>query len=90
MPMSVQEQQQIQMMIDAASKEERREMCENAEATLSQINMIMGQKVLSKEESKATDVAIEILMRVEATEKGKGWWFRAKRRVQLTQMYLGS
>ncbi len=90
MPMSGNEQQQIQMMIDVASSEERREMCANAEATLSQVNMIMGQKILSKEESKAADVAIEILMRVEATEKGKGWWFRAKRRVQLTQMYLGS
>lgn len=90
MAISGQEQQQIQMMIEAASKEERREMCENAEATLSQINMLMRQKVLSKEESKSLDFAIEILMRVEATEKGKGWWFRTKRRAQLIQMYLGS
>lgn len=90
MPLSGNEQQQIQTMVDAASKEERQEMCANAEATLSQVNMLMGQKLLSKEESKAAGVAIEILVRVEATEKGKGLWFRTKRRLQLTQMYLGS
>lgn len=90
MLLSGREQQQIQVMVDTASTEERQEMCANAETTLSRANMLMSQKILSKEENKAVNVAIEVLMRVEATEKGKGWWFRTKRRLQLTQMYLGS
>lgn len=90
MSLSGNEQQQIQKRIEAATIEERKEMCANAESTLSQINVLMGQKILSKEEFKVGEEAIEILMRVEATEKGKGLWFRMKRRLQLTQMYLGS
>lgn len=90
MSLSGSEQQQIQVMVNTASKEERQEMCVNAETTLSRANMLMSQKIFSKEENKAVNVAIEVLMRVEATEKGKGWWFRTKRRLQLTQMYLGS
>lgn len=34
MPLSGSEQQQIQMMVDAASKEERQEMCVSAEVAL--------------------------------------------------------
>jgi hypothetical protein len=59
-------------------------------ATLSAINTKMGRKVLGRQESKFASTSIEILTRTEATEKKKGWWFRAKRRMQLTQMYLGS
>ena len=90
MPLSGSELTQIQIMVDVASKEERQEMCANAEVTLSQVNMIMGQMMLSKEDSKAAEAAIEVLVRVEATEKGKGILFRTKRRFQLTQMYLGT
>lgn len=50
----------------------------------------MGRKVLSREESQAIDIAIEMLVRIECREKGKGWWYRAKRRTQLVQTYLGS
>jgi hypothetical protein len=77
-------------MVEAASAENRREMRAEAEATLAQVNALMGQLLLSKDDSKAGEIAIEILIRLEATERGKGWWFRTKRRIQLTQMYLGS
>ncbi|OOY36778.1 hypothetical protein BOV89_10640 [Solemya velum gill symbiont] len=90
MPLSGSDQQHIQLMIDAASSEDRQQMCEEAEATLLQVNTLMGHRLLTKEESKTSEAAIEILTRVEATEKGKGLWYRTKRRVQLTQMYLGS
>ena len=90
MPLSSADQQQVQQTIELASAGERRKMCAEAEATLAQINVLMGQKILSKEENKVCEIAIEILMRFEATEQGKGWWFRTKRRIQLTQMYLGN
>ena len=32
-------------------------------------------------------LAIEMLVRLEATQMRKGWWFRAKRRVQLTKEF---
>ena len=60
----------------------------DAEATLAQVNYLMGQKVLNAEESKAAEIAIETLTRLEAKEKNGGWWFRTKRRLQLTKMYL--
>ena len=84
MPFSGSEQQQIQMKVDAASKEERQEMCDSAEAVLLRINMLGYQKILSTKERKPAVEAIEILTRVEATEKGKGALFRMKRRLQLT------
>lgn len=47
--------------------------------------MLAGQKILSIKEHKPAEEAIEILTRVEAKEKGKGAWFRMKRRLQLTK-----
>lgn len=90
MSLSTRDQQQIQQIIEAASAENRREIRAEAETTLAQVNALMGQRVLSKEDNIAAVTAIEILMRLEATEQAKGWWFRMKRRIQLTQMYLGS
>jgi hypothetical protein len=31
---------------------------------------------------KESEIAVEVLVRIEAIEKRKGWWFRAKRRLQ--------
>jgi hypothetical protein len=84
------EQTRIQRMIRAASEQERSAIKATAEATLAQINLLMNTKVLSAEERKAADVAIETLVRLECEERGGGWWFRTKRRFQLLQMYLGS
>ena len=50
----------------------------------------MGQKLLEKEEKKAGEIAIEMIVRLEATEKGKGFFFRTKRRVQVLCQYLNS
>lgn len=90
MALSGAEQNEVQKAIDAAPLSERDVMRAEAESTLAQINAIMGSKILTKEESKAADFAVEFLVRLEATSKSKGWWFRAKRRLQLVQMYLGS
>jgi hypothetical protein len=90
MPTSFSEQEAIQARIDAATKDERGCMRADAEARLAQINLLMNHKLLSRDERKSGDIAIEILCRLDATERRKGWWYRAKRRLQLTQMYLGS
>lgn len=90
MLLSRQEMLEIQELIDNGSPEDRARMRANAETMLSDVNMLMGQRLLSAEENKSSDVAIEVLVRLEGTERGKGWWFRMKRRPQLTKMYLGS
>lgn len=79
----------MQTMIDSASAEERKQIRAEAEATLAALNVLMGQKYLSSEELHVGELAIEALTRLDATEFGKGWLYRAKRRVQLVQMYLG-
>lgn len=89
MPLSSGEQQTIEDMVAAASPDQRRNMRADAEAALSQINRLMGQRLLSREENKVAERAVEVLVRLEAIENGKGWWFRSKRRLQLVQMYLG-
>lgn len=87
---SRQEMLEIQELVDNGSPEDRARMRANAETVLSEVNMLMGQRLLSAGENKSGNVAIEVLVRLEATERGKGWWFRMKRRPQLTKMYLGS
>lgn len=90
MPVSALEHGLVQTTVEQASEGERQQLKMEAEEVLAHINFQMGRAFLSKEERKAADIAIETLVRLEAMEKGKGWWFRAKRRVQLTQMYLGN
>lgn len=84
------EHEAVQTMVDQATPEERLDLRNQAESTLAQVNYLMGRHVLTKDENKAAEIAIETLVRLEATAQNKGWWFRAKRRLQLTQMYLGS
>lgn len=90
MPLSSIEQQLIQSMVLDSSEIQKTKLCQAAKTTLSEINWVMSQRILTREENKEAEKAVEILMRVEATEKNKGWWFRTKRRLQITQMYLGS
>jgi hypothetical protein len=64
-------------------------MYSEARAALVGANTLMGERFLSKAENNASDVAVEILVRLEAVKRRKGWWFRTKRRIQITQMFLG-
>ncbi len=52
----------MQQMVEAASAENRREMRAEAEATLAQVNALMGQLLLSKDDSKAGEIAINHLV----------------------------
>lgn len=80
----------VQALVDRASTpDEMSRLRQEAESTLSMANAMMSAKILSSEENKAIALAIETLVRLEAKENGGGWWFRTRRRLQLTTMYLG-
>lgn len=89
MTLSSIEQQHIQDAVDLATPDQYQQMKIDAENTLTMTNAMMGHK-LANEEMKLAEMAIEVLVRLEAMENNKGWWFRTKRRVQLVQMYLGN
>jgi hypothetical protein len=90
MPVSSREQIIIQSMIDTATPEERRQLYAEAEETLGNANLIAGQRLLTSAESKEIDLSVEMIVRIEATERKKGPWFRFKRRLQVVQMYMGA
>jgi hypothetical protein len=90
MPLTRAELLFIQNSVQAASNAEREEMRLQSEETLAKTNILMSQEWLSREDNKPAELAIETLVRLETISNGKGWWYRAKRRLQLTQMYLGS
>jgi hypothetical protein len=89
MAVSAQEQAQIQSEIQLASEEELLRLRAAAERILAEMNARMGQRLLSRDEIHAGEVAVEFIVRLEATQLGKGAWYRAKRRLQVTQTYLG-
>ncbi|WP_265519481.1 hypothetical protein [Nitratireductor luteus] len=90
MSLSRADQDAAQAVVDHASAKDRAELKAQAEQLLAETNHLMGQRLLTREESHDSEIAIEILVRLEALEESGGWWFRAKRRVQLIQMYLGN
>src|SRR5262245_23342712 len=71
MPLSSAEQQIIEDMVAAASPDQRDNMRLDAEAALRQINNLMARRLLSQEENKVAERAIEILGRLEAIGTGK-------------------
>jgi hypothetical protein len=89
MALSSAQQDHVQNIVDAATADERQQLTLNAEMTLLEINSVAATRVLDRQERVEAEYAIEMLVRLEATENQKGWWFRSKRRIQLVQMYLG-
>ena len=84
------EQVTIQTLIDIATPEERGRFYAEAEEKLADANFAASRRFLTAEERKDVDVAVEMIVRVEATQQKKGAWFRFKRRLQVVQMYMGS
>lgn len=82
--------QTIDRIVGAAGLDQRIVMRSEAEAALTQIKMRKSQRILFQEEQAVAQSAIELLVRMDAIERGKGWWFRFKRRLQLTERYLGA
>ena len=72
MALSSAEQQTIEDMVAAASPNQRDNMRLDAEAALRQINNLMARRLLSQEEKKVAERAMEILVRLEAIGNGKG------------------
>lgn len=89
MPASAAEQQRVQDLVDAADAQQRQELRQQAEERLLNLTGIMSSRLLTAEESKAADIAIEILARLDCLANNGGWWYRSKRRMQLVQMYMG-
>ena len=83
------EQRTIEKMVAAATPDQRKAMRSEAEAAIIQVNSRTVQRLLFHEEKQTAERAIELLVCIDAIEKGKGWWYRFKRRIQLTQSYLG-
>jgi hypothetical protein len=83
------EQHQVQQTIDAASPEEIVALKLDAEDASAEFGFLVANGSASMATKNAFHLAIEVLVRLEAKEKRKGWLFRTKRRLQLTAMYLG-
>jgi hypothetical protein len=88
MAVTLSEQAEIQRIVDSCNPRELAALHADAMGNLHRLNRISQRKLLSSEELKAANVAIELLTRVEAKQQGGGWWFRTKRRFQLTKLYF--
>jgi len=84
------EQTAIQRRVDTAGPEELAKLHQSAEGNLRAMSIMARLIPLSSEELKAANTAIELLARIEAKQQGGGWWFRTKRRFQLTNLYFRS
>lgn len=89
MYLSSAEQCVIQNWIESISDEELLDAENNAKNVLLSMNTLSGKKILSYEERKDVSRAVEVLVRIECKKQKKGWWFRTKRRLQITQIYMG-
>ena len=76
------EQTEIQTMIDEASPAKREEYAANAREVLEYTKDIGSRMILSNALMKDSNLAIETLVRLEATAFSKGSLYRLKRRVQ--------
>lgn len=82
------EQDEIQAKIDAASGAERDELRKMAVATLEELGRAAEYKLLSNAEIRFGEIHAELLTRLDATELGKGWMYRTKRRIQIIKTYF--
>jgi hypothetical protein len=89
MALSRTEQDIIQHKINVSDDEERFKIESYSKSVLAEINTMISVRKLTPEERKASDIAIENLVRLDATKKGKGAWHRMKKRFSLTSLYLG-
>lgn len=83
------EQDIIQHKINISDDDERFEIESYSKSILAEINTIMSVRKLTPDERKASNIAIENLVRLDATKRGKGAWYRMKKRFSLTSLYLG-
>ena len=82
------EQSQVQGLIDSADAQQRQTFESEAKSLAVDLGSLVANGLASPSQKDTFHLAIEMLVRLEAKEYGKGLWFRTKRRVQLTAMYL--
>jgi len=87
--LSSSDQLAVQQLIDSSTEGELASLRQRAESSLAEANTISAVRLLSREESKAVNYAVEVLTRLDAKACGGGWWYRTKRRPQIVAMYLG-
>jgi hypothetical protein len=90
MSASRQEQDVVQAQIEAASAEESATPRNTAVSQLEQLAVQSNLQILSPGEQKQGHIAIEILVRLDGLEMGKGAFFRAKQRIKYVMQYFGS
>ena len=84
------EQGQIQSVIDSSTAEKLHELEAEAKAVARESGRAIRLGTNIPAYKDRYHIAIEMLVRLETTRKRKGWWFRAKRRAQLTKEYTAS
>ena len=75
------EQAQIQQLIDHADVTEREESLNQSKAYLDRVKPLWSTTIVPNEIMKQANIAIETIVRVEATNLNKGALFRTKRRL---------
>ena len=81
------EQGQIQSVIDSSTADQRHTFEAEAKGAAIDCGRAIRLGTNKPAYKNRFHLAIEMLVRLEATQKRKGWWFRAKRRVQLTKEF---
>jgi len=83
------EQSQVQSLIDGADDHEKHVLETEAKSLAVDMGNLVANGLAAASQKDTFHVAIEMLVRLEANKYRKGLWFRTKRRLQLTAMYLG-
>ena len=82
-------QAEIASKVRSLTKEQRAGLREAAMAELFRWRAAARLRILSAGQRRQLEEAIETIVRVEALDQGKGWWFRTKRRARLIHRYAG-
>ena len=88
MPLTTNQQNEIQSMVESSSPEQLKDLKEDAEFALRQLKRSLDHRLLSNIEMKQFEMAVEFLTSLETTQLGKAFWYRSKRRYQIAKMYL--
>jgi hypothetical protein len=83
------EQAEIQRFVDTCNPRELVALHGDMTDNIRRLSRIARHRLVTGEELKDANVALEFLTRVEAKQLGRGWWFRRRRRFQLGKMYFG-
>jgi len=81
------EQGQVQSVIDSSTSEQRHALEVEAEDLAREYGRAIRLGTNIRAIKDRFHLAVEMLVRLEATQKRKGWWFRSQRRVQLTKKF---